>query len=123
VLSKSGTDLYGHLLSLFVLSNIHESLEVTVSQLLDFLIDVADKYTTAPYHTFYHASDVVTMLYYFCHDLNANQYFSNLDKSFLMLAALCHDIGHVKYLTINVRKKKKTKLLLYIAWIYKHFSN
>lgn len=95
VLSLNRTDLYAHALSLFVRSNVHKVLELSVSQLLDFLIDVADKYTEAPYHTFYHAVDIVTILYYLCHDLNADMYLTDLDKSILLVAALCHDIGHV----------------------------
>jgi HD superfamily phosphohydrolase len=63
--------------------------------MLDFLIDVANKYTEAVYHTFYHAVDIVTMLYYLSHDLNAS--LTNIDLSFLMVAALCHDIGHVSF--------------------------
>ncbi|EPB82372.1 hypothetical protein HMPREF1544_10873 [Mucor circinelloides 1006PhL] len=94
VLSLNRTDLYAHALSLFVRSNVHKVLDLSVSQLLDFLIDVADKYTEAPYHTFYHAVDIVTILYYLCHDLNADMYLTDLDKSILMVAALCHDIGH-----------------------------
>jgi hypothetical protein len=64
--------------------------------MLDFLIDVAEKYTEeAPYHTIYHAADIVTVLYYLCHDLNADKYLTNLDITFLMVSALCHDAGHV----------------------------
>lgn len=95
VLSLNRTDLYAHVLSLFIRFNVHKMLDLSVSQLLDFLIDVADKYTEAPYHTFYHAVDIVTILYYLCHDLNADMYLTDLDKSILMVAALCHDIGHV----------------------------
>lgn len=115
------TDLYGHLMSLFVLLNVHKTLNMNSSQLLDFLIDVANEYTTAPYHTFYHASDVVTMLYYFCHDLNAEKYLSDLDKAFLMVAALCHDIGHVSNTTLfvcSIITNANT-----VAWIYKYLSS
>lgn len=64
--------------------------------MLDFLIDVAGKYTTeASYHTFYHAADIVTVLCYLCHDLNADKYLTDMDVTFLMVAALCHDAGHV----------------------------
>ncbi|KAI9487836.1 MAG: hypothetical protein EXX96DRAFT_554835 [Benjaminiella poitrasii] len=94
VLSKSRTDLFGHVLSLFVRCDVHKVLQVTVSQLLDFLIDVASKYTEAPYHTFYHAADVTTMLYYFCHHLGAGRYLTDVDRTFLLIAAICHDMGH-----------------------------
>ncbi|KAI8058844.1 hypothetical protein BDF21DRAFT_390645 [Thamnidium elegans] len=97
VLNLSRTDVYAHVLSIFVRVNVHGILKVSVSQLLDFLIDVAEKYTEAPYHTFYHAADIVTMLYYLCHDLSANKYLTDLDITFLMVAALCHDMGHPGY--------------------------
>ncbi|KAF1804038.1 hypothetical protein FB192DRAFT_1324079 [Mucor lusitanicus] len=109
VLSLNRTDLYAHALSLFVRSNVHKVLDLSVSQLLDFLIDVADKYTKAPYHTFYHAVDIVTILYYLCHDLNADMYLTDLDKSILLVAALCHDIGHPGF-TNSFQIKTQTEL-------------
>ncbi|GAN05409.1 high affinity cGMP-specific 3',5'-cyclic phosphodiesterase 9A-like isoform X2 [Mucor ambiguus] len=109
VLSLNRTDLYAHALSLFVRSNVHKVLDLSVSQLLDFLIDVADKYTEAPYHTFYHAVDIVTILYYLCHDLNADMYLTDLDKSILLVAALCHDIGHPGF-TNSFQINTKTEL-------------
>ncbi|KAG2212404.1 hypothetical protein INT47_001765, partial [Mucor saturninus] len=94
VLDLSRTDVYAHVLSIFIRLNVHRILQVSVSQILDFIMDVAEKYTDAPYHTFYHAADIVTMLYYLCHDLHANKYLTDLDITFLMVAALCHDTGH-----------------------------
>ncbi|KAK4520241.1 uncharacterized protein ATC70_008374 [Mucor velutinosus] len=109
VLSLNRTDLYAHALSLFVRSNVHKVFDLSVSQLLDFLIDVADRYTEAPYHTFYHAVDIVTILYYLCHDLNADRYLTDLDKSILLVAALCHDIGHPGF-TNSFQINTKTEL-------------
>ncbi|CEP17410.1 hypothetical protein [Parasitella parasitica] len=109
VLSYNRTDLYAHVLNLFVRCNVHKILNFNVSQLLDFLIDVADKYTEAPYHTFYHAVDIVTILYYICHDLNADMYLTELDKSILLVAALCHDIGHPGF-TNSFQINTKTEL-------------
>ncbi|KAI7907344.1 uncharacterized protein BX663DRAFT_495604 [Cokeromyces recurvatus] len=94
LLLKSRTDLFAHVLSLFVQCDVHKVLQVTISQLLDFLIDVASNYTEAPYHNFYHAVDIVTVLYYFYHHLQADHYLTDVDKVFLMIAAICHDIGH-----------------------------
>ncbi|KAI8646063.1 hypothetical protein BD408DRAFT_380894 [Parasitella parasitica] len=109
VLSYSHTDLFAHVLNLFVRCNVHKVLKFSVSQLLDFLIDVADKYTEAPYHTFYHAVDIVTILYYICHDLDADMYLTDLDKSILLVAALCHDIGHPGF-TNSFQINTKTEL-------------
>jgi hypothetical protein len=113
VLSNNRTDLYAHILSLFVRSNVHKVLNLTLSQLLDFLVDVADKYTEAPYHTFYHAVDIVTVLYYLCHDLNADMYLTDLDKSILMVAALCHDIGHVSSCSFQITMNQKFNQIQY----------
>lgn len=114
MLSSSRTDLYAHVLSLFVRLNVHKTFDLNLSQLLDFLIDVQDKYTDAPYHTFYHAADIVTMLYYLCHDLNADMYLTESDKSILMVAALCHDIGHVSNKPFALVHVVETKAHFYI---------
>lgn len=114
MLELSRTDLYGHLLALLVKTKVDCILKKTVSQLLDFLFDVSEKYTQeAPYHTFYHAADIMTMLYYFCFDLNANQYLSDSDISFLIVAALCHDMGHVSF-----RQKLKVTLFIHSLFMY-----
>ncbi|KAI8351186.1 hypothetical protein BD560DRAFT_318042, partial [Blakeslea trispora] len=71
------------------------TLRISTLQLLDFLVDVSKYYKTETYyHTFHHAVDVVTMLYCFIYQFDAYQYLSELDIASLMIAALCHDIGH-----------------------------
>ncbi|KAI9266921.1 hypothetical protein BDA99DRAFT_571213 [Phascolomyces articulosus] len=97
VLDYGRTDLYGHLLGMFIELNIVEALNITPSQLLDFFIDVDTTYLNAPYHSFYHAVDIVTMLYYILIELEADRYLSRLDVAVLLLAALCHDAGHPGY--------------------------
>lgn len=100
VLDYGRTDVYGHLLGIFARLHVLDAINVTPSQLLDFFIDVDTTYLNAPYHSFYHAVDIVTVLYFMLHDLNAAQYLSDLDIATLLLAALCHDAGHV---SINFR--------------------
>lgn len=73
--------------------------------MLDFLIDVDATYLDAPYHSFYHAVDIVTVLYYILTELEAEQYLSRLDIAALLLAALCHDAGHVS-----------DHFIMYILW-------
>ncbi|KAI8140868.1 hypothetical protein BJV82DRAFT_621434 [Fennellomyces sp. T-0311] len=97
VLDYGRTDIYGHLLGLFAELHVLDALDISPSQLLDFFIDVDTTYLNAPYHSFYHAVDIVTMLYYMLIELEAEQYLSRLDIAVLLLAALCHDAGHPGY--------------------------
>ncbi|KAF7722786.1 High affinity cAMP-specific and IBMX-insensitive 3',5'-cyclic phosphodiesterase 9A [Apophysomyces ossiformis] len=97
VLDLSRTDVYGHLLGLFADLNVYDTLRTTPSQVLDFLIDVDAAYLDAPYHSFYHAADIVIMLYYLLYEMGAMRYLSDLDVATLLLAALCHDVGHPGY--------------------------
>ena len=80
---------------MFAKLGVLSALDITPSTLLDFFIDVDTTYLNAPYHSFYHAVDIVTVLYYILTELEADQYLSNLDIAALLIAALCHDAGHV----------------------------
>ncbi|KAI7898980.1 uncharacterized protein BX663DRAFT_555311 [Cokeromyces recurvatus] len=97
VLNCNPTDLYSYLLGMFTKLNINETLKISQSQLLDFLIDVQHTYQNTPYHSFYHAVDIVIVLYYMIFDLEANKYLTNMDISLLLIAAICHDAGHAGY--------------------------
>lgn len=94
MLELNRTDIYAHVLALFIRLDVHHYLQVSPSQLLEFIMDVANEYTEAPYHTFYHAADIVTILYYLCQDYNVRTRLTKKDISLLLIAALCHDIGH-----------------------------
>jgi 3'5'-cyclic nucleotide phosphodiesterase len=94
-LSKSRAELYGYVLGMFVALRLDTAIGATASQLLDFIIDVDHGYFNNPYHSFFHAVDVTAVIYYMVIDLNATQYLSTLDIGALLIAALCHDIGHV----------------------------
>lgn len=97
VLDYGRTDLYGHLLGIFAKLDIFKAIGATPSQMLDFFIDVDATYLNAPYHSFYHAVDIVTVLYYILTELAADHYLSEMDVASLMIAALCHDAGHVSF--------------------------
>ncbi|KAI8372690.1 uncharacterized protein BYT42DRAFT_500532 [Radiomyces spectabilis] len=96
VLDLSRTDTYAHLLGIFKRLNVFETTGVTPSEMLDFFIDIDANYLDSPYHSFYHAVDIVTMLYHILTDL-PRRYLSPLDIAALLLAALCHDVGHPGY--------------------------
>jgi hypothetical protein len=95
VLTKSRAELYGYVLGMFVALKVDLAIGSTASELLDFIIDVDNGYLQNPYHSFFHAVDVTAVIYYMINDLDAAQYLSTLDIAALLIAALCHDIGHV----------------------------
>ncbi|KAF7723081.1 hypothetical protein EC973_002365 [Apophysomyces ossiformis] len=97
ILNCARTDVYGHLLGLLAKLKVLDTLGIDASQMLDFLIDVDAAYLDAPYHSFYHAVDIVTVLYYMLTELVAVRYLSPLDVAALLLSALCHDAGHPGY--------------------------
>ncbi|KAI8088816.1 uncharacterized protein BX664DRAFT_296172 [Halteromyces radiatus] len=97
VLDLSRTDLYGHLLGIFAHLKVFDTLNITPSQLLDFLIDVDTAYLHTPYHSFFHAADIVVMLYYILMELDGLKQLQPIDMPRLLIAALCHDMGHPGY--------------------------
>ncbi|KAI8333511.1 hypothetical protein EDC96DRAFT_525945 [Choanephora cucurbitarum] len=103
--------LYTHVLRIFICSHVHQTLQISTLQLLDFLIDVSKQYKIDYYHTFHHAVDVVTMLYYLIYHLDAYPYLSEFDIASLMIAALCHDIGHPGF-TNAFQVKHQTELAI-----------
>ncbi|KAF8984867.1 hypothetical protein BGZ52_011963 [Haplosporangium bisporale] len=94
VWDHSMPEIYGIILGMFVKLDLVECLNITTGELLDFIIDVDRGYLATFYHSFYHAADVTAVLYHMLLDMNASQYLSKPDMAALLLAGLCHDIGH-----------------------------
>ncbi|KAI8391416.1 uncharacterized protein BYT42DRAFT_556802 [Radiomyces spectabilis] len=94
LLSKSRPEVYGSIIGLLKRTGFCSSLGITTSEFLDFLIDVDHGYEDNPYHSFYHAADVAMVLYHMLKDYDVSDYLSSIDMAALMIAALCHDIGH-----------------------------
>jgi len=88
-------ELYGILLGMLVKLDLVGTLNIRKSEMLDFIIDVEKGYNNTSYHSFLHAVDVVVVLYYMLTDLGAAKYITSLDAICLLIAGLCHDIGHV----------------------------
>ncbi|SAL98308.1 hypothetical protein [Absidia glauca] len=97
VLELSRTDLYGHLLGIFSHLKVFDTLDITPSQLLDFLVDVDTAYMHTPYHSFYHAADIVMMLHYILVELDGLKHLQPIHVPPLLISALCHDMGHPGY--------------------------
>ncbi|KAI8072810.1 hypothetical protein BC940DRAFT_124182 [Gongronella butleri] len=95
VLDLCRTDLYGHLLGIFAHAGVLD--KANASQWLDFLVDVDRAYLHTPYHSFYHAADIVFMLYYMLVELDGLAALTAADLPCLFVAALCHDVGHPGY--------------------------
>ncbi|KAG0340384.1 hypothetical protein BG004_006427 [Podila humilis] len=87
-------EIYGIILGMFVKLGLVECLNITPGELLDFIVDVDRGYLATFYHSFYHAADVTAVLYHMLMDMNASKYLSKPDMAALLLAGLCHDIGH-----------------------------
>ncbi|KAF9122826.1 High affinity cAMP-specific and IBMX-insensitive 3',5'-cyclic phosphodiesterase 9A [Mortierella sp. 14UC] len=87
-------EIYGYVLGMFVQLELIECLGITSDEMLDFIIDVDRGYLATFYHSFYHAADVTSVLYHMLQDMRASQYLSKPDMAALLLAGLCHDIGH-----------------------------
>ncbi|CAO3574521.1 unnamed protein product [Mortierella alpina] len=87
-------EIYGYILGMFVRLELVDCLSITSGELLDFIIDVDRGYRATFYHSFYHAADVTAVLYHMLQGMRASQYLSKPDMAALLLAGLCHDIGH-----------------------------
>ncbi|EXX69859.1 uncharacterized protein OCT59_005381 [Rhizophagus irregularis] len=90
----SKPELFGLILGMMVKLDLVGALNIRKSEMLDFIIDVEKGYYNTSYHSFLHAVDVVVVLYYMLTDLGSAKYISSLDAICLLIAGLCHDIGH-----------------------------
>lgn len=93
---------------MFARLDLHTAAGVSLSELLDFIIDVDNGYFPNPYHNFFHAVDVTGVLFFILNDVRANRYLSKVDAMALLLAALCHDIGHVGYVLLSLHTYRPT---------------
>lgn len=95
LLNKTRPEVYGFMAGIFKRMGICQTLGITLSDFLDFLIDIEKGYNDNPYHSFYHAVDVAMVLHHMMIQYDMDKYISKIDVAVIMIAALCHDIGHV----------------------------
>lgn len=55
---------------------------------------VKDGYFDAPYHNFTHACDVTYAVYNLLRQARAHEWLDDIDQFALLVASLCHDLGH-----------------------------
>lgn len=96
LLNKPRSEVYGYMGGIFKRIGICQILGITTSEFLDLLIDIEKSYLDNPYHSFYHGCDTAMVLYHMIEHYHMAAYLTKLDIIILMLAALCHDAGHVK---------------------------
>ncbi|CAO3698292.1 unnamed protein product [Rhizopus stolonifer] len=94
LLNKPRSEVYGFIGGLLNRMNIAQTLGISTSDFLEFLMDIEKGYNDNPYHSFYHAVDVVMVLYHFLECYDISEYLTRIDVAILVIAALCHDIGH-----------------------------
>lgn len=97
LLDKSEIEVFGCMAGLFKRVNICQLLNISASGFLDFLMDVKSSYQNNPYHSFYHGVDVAMVLYYITQHCQLCYYLNPYYILALMIAGLCHDVGHVTY--------------------------
>lgn len=88
-------EIYGYILGMFVHLDLVSTLGISPDELLDFIVDVDRGYQATFYHSFYHAADVTAVLFHMLQGMQASRYLPKPDMTALLLAGLCHDIGHV----------------------------
>jgi hypothetical protein len=117
LLNKSRGEVYGFIAGIFKRTRIYQTLGITTSDFLDLLIDIERGYNDNPYHSFYHAVDVAMVLYHMLEQYDMKRYLNRFDLAMVMLAALCHDIGHVRItLLLCTIGNRFTKVFIVLAW-------
>ncbi|RKP09303.1 hypothetical protein THASP1DRAFT_14461, partial [Thamnocephalis sphaerospora] len=93
--SWSVSELYGVVIGMFRRLGIFpDTMPVAEGCLVAFLDDVRAGYLDNPYHSFAHGVDVASVVYNFLHMPYTMAWLTPLDRVSMMIAALCHDIGH-----------------------------
>lgn len=107
-------------------------------QLANFVGTVRDNYKDNPYHSFYHAFDVAQTLFAFVYQIlevwrclfllvlphsrkkkRDGTLFSQLECCAMLLAALCHDIGHpAKTNQFLIATSDKVSLFLFFCLVF-----
>lgn len=77
---------------LFDIAGVDQLLNFNTDIILNFVLDIEQEYLDNPYHCFRHAVDVA--FYAFCIVFTLQATISELDRVILLIAALCHDMGH-----------------------------
>ncbi|KAJ9063919.1 hypothetical protein DSO57_1035896 [Entomophthora muscae] len=87
-------NLVGVASALFARLGLIQHLKISEREFMLFVKAVEAGYLSNPYHSFHHAVDVCVVIFFTLIDLGLGARLSTEDILALMLAGLCHDIGH-----------------------------
>jgi len=84
------------ILPLFKSFDLLNEFQISETTLLNFTAEVERRYHDVPFHNYMHAWTVLQATVSMLHDLGnfANTFLQKIDVLTLLVAALCHDIGH-----------------------------
>ncbi|KAG5459669.1 MAG: hypothetical protein BJ554DRAFT_8381, partial [Olpidium bornovanus] len=94
VFNRSRSELRGFILGMFKMLGALDFLGVSPSAMLDFVCDVEGFYLPNPYHNFLHGVDVLFMVFYMLHHMEARRLLEACEIAGVAIASLCHDVGH-----------------------------
>eukprot|EP00026_Physarum_polycephalum_P003982 Phypoly_transcript_03999.p1 GENE.Phypoly_transcript_03999~~Phypoly_transcript_03999.p1 ORF type:complete len:436 (+),score=82.46 Phypoly_transcript_03999:938-2245(+) len=94
VFRYSEKDLLPLIKNMFEDFGLMERFQIPVANLERFILSVRDHYQSNPYHCFTHAFDVMQTIYCILATMGGAAYLTHLDIFSLLIAGLCHDVGH-----------------------------
>ena len=87
-------ELGAMILEMFHYFDLTSVFGVNATELIRFTNQVRNTYLDNPYHNFQHAFDVTQNVFVFLSSMKASSYLCQLEILALLLAAICHDVGH-----------------------------
>jgi class 3 adenylate cyclase len=94
VLNLQDYEMKSMVAEMFRQMGVLDYLECTMKQLDQFIHDIRNNYLDIPYHNFAHAFNVTQVVYKMVIDSNLYEEFTLQEKTAIMIASLCSDIGH-----------------------------
>lgn len=90
--SQKAVVLYMFFDSLFGHKAVRPFIDAATFQSFQDCVD--DGYVDAPYHNFPHACDVCYTVYRLVHETRSEEWAPDVERFSLLMASLCHDLGH-----------------------------
>ena len=83
-------------LVLFARTELLPFFKISEEKLANFIIFIREKYRDVPYHSFFHAFDVLQTVYHFMYDGGqVGKRMTKLSQLVVLVTALCHDVDHM----------------------------
>lgn len=79
---------------MFIDFDLMKSFQIKANKLNVFVSRVRENYPGNPFHNFYHGFSVMHSTYLLLYSTKAEETFNNSEVLSMLIASLCHDIGH-----------------------------